>query len=261
MYIQHIQGLCQFRLSTAGHALLLVAPAITAVYSFERSYDWPKPSLKEGQLSASRYIVSGRTTAQKTHPLPSNKYIRTNVENTSCNTGSVFACTYCGCCLEMGLLYCWLRICCEVVYQVHRKQWVYMSQYIHHKNRTIGYPEDLHTFYRLFRTVPGCNLQFVPDRIFQIIPIRRCLTHTTERVSWNNIPIYVLNIMKTYVDPLSRNFTALRFCIRRLSSSCKRKVYKAIPSVLLVPLLFQHIILSILLNFPYSVTNQVPVQR
>jgi retron-type reverse transcriptase len=31
MYIQHIQGLCQFRLSTADHALLLVAPATTAV--------------------------------------------------------------------------------------------------------------------------------------------------------------------------------------------------------------------------------------
>jgi hypothetical protein len=31
MYIQHIQGLCQFRLSTADHALSLVAPATTAV--------------------------------------------------------------------------------------------------------------------------------------------------------------------------------------------------------------------------------------
>jgi hypothetical protein len=30
-YIQHIQGLCQFRLSTADHALSLVAPATTAV--------------------------------------------------------------------------------------------------------------------------------------------------------------------------------------------------------------------------------------
>jgi hypothetical protein len=45
MYIQHIQGLCQFRLSTVVHALLLVAPATTAVYSLERSYDWPPPSL------------------------------------------------------------------------------------------------------------------------------------------------------------------------------------------------------------------------
>jgi hypothetical protein len=31
MYIQHTQGLYQFRLSTAHHALLLVAPATTAV--------------------------------------------------------------------------------------------------------------------------------------------------------------------------------------------------------------------------------------
>jgi hypothetical protein len=31
MYIQHIQDLCQFRLSTADHALSLVAPATTAV--------------------------------------------------------------------------------------------------------------------------------------------------------------------------------------------------------------------------------------
>jgi hypothetical protein len=47
MYIRHIQGLCQFRLSTADHALLLVAHATTAVdvYSLERSYDRPPPSL------------------------------------------------------------------------------------------------------------------------------------------------------------------------------------------------------------------------
>jgi hypothetical protein len=31
MYVQHIQGLCQSRLSTADHALSLLAPAITAV--------------------------------------------------------------------------------------------------------------------------------------------------------------------------------------------------------------------------------------
>jgi hypothetical protein len=31
MYIQHIQGLCQFRLSTADRALLLIDPATTAV--------------------------------------------------------------------------------------------------------------------------------------------------------------------------------------------------------------------------------------
>jgi hypothetical protein len=38
MYIQYTQGLCQFRLSTADHALLLIATATTAVYSLERSY-------------------------------------------------------------------------------------------------------------------------------------------------------------------------------------------------------------------------------
>jgi hypothetical protein len=47
MYIQHIRvyGLCQSRLSTADHALSLVAPATTAVYSLEMSYAWPPPSL------------------------------------------------------------------------------------------------------------------------------------------------------------------------------------------------------------------------
>jgi hypothetical protein len=30
-YVQHIQGLCQFKLSTADHVLSLVAPATTAV--------------------------------------------------------------------------------------------------------------------------------------------------------------------------------------------------------------------------------------
>jgi hypothetical protein len=45
MYIQHIQGVSQFRLSTAENALLLVAPATTAVWSLERSYAWPPPSL------------------------------------------------------------------------------------------------------------------------------------------------------------------------------------------------------------------------
>jgi hypothetical protein len=36
MYKQYIQGLCQSRLSTANHALLLISPATTAVYSLER---------------------------------------------------------------------------------------------------------------------------------------------------------------------------------------------------------------------------------
>jgi hypothetical protein len=44
MYIQHIQGLCQSRLSTADHALSLVASATTAVQSLERSHARPPPS-------------------------------------------------------------------------------------------------------------------------------------------------------------------------------------------------------------------------
>jgi hypothetical protein len=45
MYIRYKQGLCQSRLSTANHALLLIALATTAVYSLERLYAWPPPSL------------------------------------------------------------------------------------------------------------------------------------------------------------------------------------------------------------------------
>jgi hypothetical protein len=63
-------------------------------------------------------LASGRTTAQKTHPLPSNGYMRTHIENTSCDTSSIVACAYCGRCLEMDLLSCWLRICCVLVYRV-----------------------------------------------------------------------------------------------------------------------------------------------
>jgi hypothetical protein len=37
-------------------------------------------------------------------------YMRTHIENTSCKTGSIVACVYCGRCLEMGLLYCWLSV-------------------------------------------------------------------------------------------------------------------------------------------------------
>jgi hypothetical protein len=40
-------------------------------------------------LLASPYIVLGRTTAQKTHPLPSSGYMRTHIKNTSCDTGSI----------------------------------------------------------------------------------------------------------------------------------------------------------------------------
>jgi hypothetical protein len=45
MYIKYIQGLGQFRMSTADHTLLLVAPATTAVESLKRSYAWLPPSL------------------------------------------------------------------------------------------------------------------------------------------------------------------------------------------------------------------------
>jgi hypothetical protein len=38
MYIRHIQGLCQSTLSTADHAIFLVAPAKTVIYSLEQSY-------------------------------------------------------------------------------------------------------------------------------------------------------------------------------------------------------------------------------
>jgi hypothetical protein len=61
-------------------------------------------------LLGSRYIASGRTTAQKTHALRSNGYMRTHIENTSCDTGSVVTCVYCGFCLEVGLLYRWLFV-------------------------------------------------------------------------------------------------------------------------------------------------------
>jgi hypothetical protein len=43
-------------------------------------------------LLASHYMDSGRTTAQKTHPSPSNGYMRTHIENTSYDTGSIVAC-------------------------------------------------------------------------------------------------------------------------------------------------------------------------
>jgi hypothetical protein len=45
MYVHYIQSLCQSRLSTADHAVLLIALATTAVCSLERSHAWPSPSL------------------------------------------------------------------------------------------------------------------------------------------------------------------------------------------------------------------------
>jgi hypothetical protein len=54
-------------------------------------------------LLSSHCIASGWSTAQKTHPLPSNGYMRTHTENISCNTWSIVACGSCGRCLEMGL--------------------------------------------------------------------------------------------------------------------------------------------------------------
>jgi hypothetical protein len=98
---------------------------------------------------ASRYVASGRNTAQKTHPLhsngrplllhicwnmfteslPSNGYMRTHIENTSCNTGSIVACLHCGSCPAMGLLHCWLHICCGLDHEVAAQQRVCASQY------------------------------------------------------------------------------------------------------------------------------------
>jgi hypothetical protein len=40
-----------------------------------------------------------------------------HIENTCCDTGSIVARVYCGRCLEMGLFYCWLNICCGLVYR------------------------------------------------------------------------------------------------------------------------------------------------
>jgi hypothetical protein len=65
MYIQYIQGLCQSRLSTANHALLLISPATTAVYSLEdfTSGSWPSlyslgTDLTENTASSSSSIVT-----------------------------------------------------------------------------------------------------------------------------------------------------------------------------------------------------------
>jgi hypothetical protein len=68
-------------------------------------------------LLASRYITSGRITAQKAHALLSTGYIRTHIEDTSCDTGFIVTCVYCERWLEMGLFYCWLRIYCGLVYR------------------------------------------------------------------------------------------------------------------------------------------------
>jgi hypothetical protein len=38
-------------------------------------------------------------------------------KNTSYDTGSIVACVNCGRCLEMGVLYCWLSVCCGFVYR------------------------------------------------------------------------------------------------------------------------------------------------
>jgi hypothetical protein len=75
------------------------------------------------------YFFSLEAEPQETHSLPSNGYMCIHTENTSCNIGSSVACLYCGCCLEMDLLYCWLCICCGVIYWVVPYQWVCMSQH------------------------------------------------------------------------------------------------------------------------------------
>jgi hypothetical protein len=40
---------------------------------------------------------------------------QTHIENTSFTTCSIVACVYCGRCLTLSILYCWLRICCSPV--------------------------------------------------------------------------------------------------------------------------------------------------
>jgi hypothetical protein len=40
-----------------------------------------------------------------------------HTENTSCDTGSIVACVYRGRCVKMNLLYCWLSICCDLLYR------------------------------------------------------------------------------------------------------------------------------------------------
>jgi hypothetical protein len=65
----------------------------------------------------SLYSLGSDHSTKKTHPLPSDGYMRTHIENTTRNTGFIVACVYCGRCLEMGLLYCWLRIFCGLVYR------------------------------------------------------------------------------------------------------------------------------------------------
>jgi hypothetical protein len=63
-----------------------------------------------------------------TESLPSNGYMRTHIENIACNICSIVACLYCGRCPTMGLLHCWLHICCGLDYRVAAQQRVYASQ-------------------------------------------------------------------------------------------------------------------------------------
>jgi hypothetical protein len=76
MYIHYTEGLCQSRLSTADHALLLVAPATTAFYSLERSYAWPPPSLSKSRKTFELVVslcgpcrIKGQYVGMSVYPL------------------------------------------------------------------------------------------------------------------------------------------------------------------------------------------------
>jgi hypothetical protein len=103
-------------LSSRDHILLSQETSLfVASYDSQGDGGGIRPHLHTGGtvsyywLLVSRNIPSGRTTANKTHPLPSNGCMRTHIESTSCSTGPIFECEYFGRCLEMGLLYFWYR--------------------------------------------------------------------------------------------------------------------------------------------------------
>jgi hypothetical protein len=90
MYIQYIQGLCLTRLSVADLVLLLIAPATTAVYSLERSYIWPPPSLSllysthskkshllyDWRFTGNQFVLAPNPSRPKTRHLLSTELLR-----------------------------------------------------------------------------------------------------------------------------------------------------------------------------------------